>query len=450
MTGVRIGVGAIVAANLPIDGAVNVVMIVAVIVAVIVAACIDLESDSHPPGVACDIEGMNALSAQVTQSTARLARDVVHDLLSPLSRTPKACVAAAIVDVDVPALARQLHERLPNTAMVGTSSCRSVSTHAGALQSAASLFFDGDGVVAGAASSAIVGAQDAAATGVALLEQAMRRANLSAQEVDVVVVHATPGREEALLAGLSSVLRDETMVVGGSGADNDLTGKWTVFGPDGAFSDGAAVLVLRWPAKIAVSYQGGYLATEHEGKVTAADGRRLISIDGRPAVEVYEGWLGRRLPRHQSLLAETTLAPLGIAHGVGGGLDVHVLVHPELALADGSLQCFAPFKVGERVLMMEASISSLIRRGGLVSKFALQQQRIEREDVVGGLLIYCAGCSLALGDDVVPMTDGVQKALEGVPFLMPFTYGEQGRLRRNRIDHGNLMLSALFFTRTPR
>ena len=47
------------------------------------------------------------------------------------------------------------------------------------------------------------------------------------------------------------------------------------------------------------------------------------------------------------------------------------------------------------------------------------------------------------------MTDGVKAMLPGVPFLMPFTYGEQGRLRRNRIDHGNLMLSALLLTTKP-
>ncbi len=33
--------------------------------------------------------------------------------------------------------------------------------------------------------------------------------------------------------------------------------------------------------------------------------------------------------------------------------------------------------------------------------------------------------------------------------MMPFTYGEQGRLRRSRVDHGNLMLSALLLTTLP-
>jgi hypothetical protein len=79
----------------------------------------------------------------------------------------------------------------------------------------------------------------------------------------------------------------------------------------------------------------------------------------------------------------------------------------------------------------------------------MQKAAIEPTDVVGGLLIYCAGCLLALGDNVDEMVAGVTKALPGVPYLMPFTYGEQGRLRRSRVDHGNLMLSALMLTRVP-
>lgn len=174
-------------------------------------------------------------------------------------------------------------------------------------------------------------------------------------------------------------------------------------------------MVCDWPWKMAVSYQGGYLATEKSGSITAALGRRVIAIDGRPAADVYEGWMGKRLPRGESILGHTTLTPLGLVYGVGSGLDVHVLVHPERINDDGSISCFTDVSPAERIMMMEASIPSLVRRGGLVARYAMQKASVDSGDVVAGFLIYCAGCLLALGDGVDDMVAGVTKALPGGP-----------------------------------
>lgn len=375
---------------------------------------------------------------------------IVDDLLSGLGEgeSPAVCLCAASVTTNVTALAAALQNRLPKTAILGTSSCLQVATDQGAGHTAAALFLSGDGVRAGAASGAVRG--DSVGFGEALTRTALARAEMSAEHTRLVVVHASPGQEEAVLTGLGRVIPDNAVVIGGSGADDDLSEKWTVFGPDGAYTTGAAIMVVDWPYKMAVSYQGGYLATEFEGRVTSAEGRRIITIDGRPAADVYAEWRNAPLPRGRNILKETTLNPLGIAYGVGGGLDVHVLVHPSSVDDEGALHCFAEVKTGDRLLMMEASVSSLVRRGGLVARFAMQQAKVGTNDVVGALMIYCAGCLMALGEEEVgAMTAGVVKSLPNIPFLMPFTYGEQGRLRRSRIDHGNLMLSALILTSIP-
>lgn len=374
---------------------------------------------------------------------------VAADLLRGLrpGETPGICLVACSVDVDLGALVVLLTQRLKGTALVGTTSCKGVASDLGSNARAAALFLSGEGFVAAAASGA--GGGDDAALGERLASTAMARAGISAGGARFVVVHATPGIEEGVLAGLGRAITDDTVVIGGSGADDDLSGQWHIAGPDGAFRSGAAVLVCDWPWKMAVSYQGGYLATEHEGRITAAAGRSIITIDERPAADVYEDWLNERLPRGPSVLAQTTLHPLGVAHGVGGGLDVHVLLHPERLNDDGSITCFARVNAGDRVLLMESSSAALVRRGGLVSRFAAQQAGLSLDQVVAGLLIYCAGCSLAIGDEVEAMTAGVKKAF-AAPFLMPFTWGEQGRLRRSRIDHGNLMLSALLLSTVPR
>ncbi len=373
----------------------------------------------------------------------------VNELLAalPAGTTPTFCLVACTVDLDASAFFLELQRRLPRTVIAGTTSCRQVASDHAATSKAAALFVCGKGFAAGSASGS---GADHVVLGQRLTRQATQRAGIkSADGVRLVIVHAAPGTEAGVLAGLSSAVTTNAVVIGGSGADNDLSGRWLVYGADGVSTDGAAVLVCDWPWTMAVSYQGGYIASGREGRVTAVEGRRLISIDGEPAGDVYDRWLGKKLPRNTSVLAETSMKPFAMAYGVGGGLDVHVLVHPSMINDDGSISCFAEFEAGARILLMESSTPSLTRRGGLVSRYAMQQAGVTVDDVVAGFLIYCAGCSQALGDEVTAMTAGVASTLKGVPFLMPFTYGEQGRLRRQRIDHGNLMLSALLLTNKP-
>jgi hypothetical protein len=295
-------------------------------------------------------------NARSAASSATAPAQIVDDLLAPLlGAAPRFCLCAMSMAVDVVAVVGLLRERLPKTVIVGTTSCVGVASSVGerdvaGRRTAAALFVDGDGFFVGAASGSDA---DASALGERVAKTAASRAGISGAQVRLAIVHATPGIEEAVLVGMSRVITDDAVVVGGSGADNDLSGKWFVFGPDGAFADGAAVLLCDWPWKMAVSYQGGYLATEKSGKITSADGRRVVSIDGRPAADVYEGWMGKKLPRGQSILSHTTLTPLGLVYGVGSGLDVHVLVHPERINDDGSISCFADVSPGERIMMME-------------------------------------------------------------------------------------------------
>jgi hypothetical protein len=252
-----------------------------------------------------------------------------------------------------------------------------------------------------------------------------------------------------VLEGITEVLGEKVPLVGGSAADNDISGRWTVFCGGHAFARGAAVLVCDWPWKIAVNYQGGYLASQHMGVVTRAEGRRIFTINGSPAAEVYGAWCRKVLPVGESVLGLTTLHPLGVVRARSAGADFHVLVHPERVLADGSLLTFARVETGETVVLMESTMSGLVRRGAAVATYAMSHASLRPADVLGQLIIYCAGCSLALGADVEDMVNALKARLPS-PFVMPFTLGEQGCVTPGRVDHGNLMCCALLFTAQER
>lgn len=385
----------------------------------------------------------------VTRTVATTATDAATAARALAARaTPqtRALLVTVTVDVDVVRFVKQLGEALPGGVVVcGTTVCQRAATEAGADFTAAALVLDsepGHDVVARAvviADGSEGSARSAAAGVVAALGPAGRRNRFA-------ILHATPGTEEAVVRGVVAGLGD-VPVVGGSAADNDIGGHWVAFAGTDTVTKGASLFVCDWPARLGVTYQSGYLASAKKGTVTAALGRVITRIDGRPAADVYASWTGLTLPKDENVLGLTTLRPLGVVRGSAAGMDLHVLVHPERLVDDGGIATFAEVAVGETVVMMESTKPSLIRRGGSVARFAATTAGIKPEDIAGEYIVYCAGCSLALGDDVRAMVAATAKEVPA-PFLMPFTFGEQGRLARGRLEHGNLMCSSLVLGRS--
>jgi hypothetical protein len=101
---------------------------------------------------------------------------------------------------------------------------------------------------------------------------------------------------------------------------------------------------------------------------------------------------------------------------------------------------------------MQGSIASLVSRAGRVADAArtllVEGHRGRSEvELAGGLVIYCAGCMLAVGDSLPGVAKELVAALAGQPFIGAFTFGEQGCLLGGENRHGNLMISVAVFER---
>lgn len=376
------------------------------------------------------------------------ATDAAREIAAAAKRVKslRAVIAYCTIDLDPALFSQVLHAELPDVAIVGATTCQQAATDQGAGFSAGALLLGGDGLHAGAALGAHDG--DARALGARLAREALADGRMTAKAARFVVVHPTPGIEGAFLQGVTDVLGPKVPVIGGSAADNDISGRWQTFGAGRAATSGACVLVCDWRWKTAVTYQSGYVATSSRGIVTRADGRRIFTIDGKPAADVYMGWIDDVLPVDEVILARTSFKPLGVVRGSAAGLDVHVLVHPERVLADKSIVTFAEVSDGETLVMMESNKGLLVRRGAAVVRFAVTNAGLLADDVVAQLIMYCAGCSLAIGDEVPQMVAGVHSEI-AAPFVMPFTLGEQGSFTRGGAHHGNLMCSAIVLTNVP-
>jgi hypothetical protein len=216
------------------------------------------------------------------------------------------------------------------------------------------------------------------------------------------------------------------------------------FGPDFV-----AVMTVFTRASVSTAFQSGYAPTGKSGIVTSGEGRRLRSIDGRPAAEVYDEWTGGGIREAAlnggSVLAASALSPIGLPVRQVGSMVQHKLLHPAFVQADGSMEIFANIAEGQMIELMEGSPESLARRAGRVLSDA-RAALIEPSSFCGGLLFYCGGCSMSLGDKMQMLVDELDPAAMGEPFLGALTFGEQGMIS-DACTHGNLMVSALAFSR---
>ena len=357
-----------------------------------------------------------------------------------------------------------LRTRFPEAALIGGTSSGGLLTDTG-VHDAHSIgvlcLHDPDGDYGVAAAEL---GSDAAATAQQLLIDALASCGCAGELPELVWIYQAPGREEQVLEGLRRVVGDRCPIIGGSSADDDVSGAWRQLGPQGSLTDGLVVAVLFPSRPVRYAFQGGYEpvgpsgvvtqigyhADGHQGVVTARRGREILEIDGEPAAQVYNRWSQGRIAAQLgvggSVLLDTTLLPLATVVGQADGVSHYLLAHPDAVTAEGGLRTFCDLGVGDRVYAMRGDRERLIERAGRVALQARRAlpQRGDGSRVAGALLVYCGGCKLAVGEQIDRVKESVATSIDGAPFIGCFTFGEQGRLLdRNR--HGNLMISAVVF-----
>lgn len=365
-------------------------------------------------------------------------------------------------DHDSAVVREHLDSAFPDIPYIGGTSCGGLMTSA-ALWDAEAIGIlaiadpDGDYGVAMARSD-----DDIATAAERALRAALANAGCAGELPELIWIFQAPGREEEVVGGLRNVVGDACPIIGGSSADNTVEGNWMQISPAGMAADGVVVAVLFPSGGIGYSFQGGYEPAGPSGVVTRigfaqdgtsgivtkSSGREILEIDGRPAAAMYDGWIGGRIAEKVAdggnILADTTMWPLAVDAGEIEGIPHYLLIHPDSVKKGGALTTFAMIEEGSRVYSMRGNRDLLVERAGRVAADAAARLPGGRASLTGGLVVYCAGCMLAVGDDMPRVAETVSQTFADRPFIGCFTFGEQGSLVGRNV-HGNLMISAIAF-----
>ncbi|MCS3458452.1 hypothetical protein M2367_000575 [Aeromonas sp. BIGb0445] len=391
---------------------------------------------------------MDFLTAHSLATSSMLACREVCERLATLQGEPALLLVYFTQAHDAAILRAQLTSRYPNTRLIGCSSCHGVQTQSG-YHSAGGWGLAVAALCDERGSYGVAGALGDQIDMKSLLHGAMAQAARPGELPAMILLHASPGQEEAVLGAIEAEFGSQVPVVGGSAADDRVSGDWQVCWQAGEGKQGVVLALLYPDCELAFQFHSGYLATAHHGVVTAREGREVLTLDGEPAAQVYARWRGVNTLPVGPILKESTLAPLARQRGTLDGVPYYKLSHPEAVTARGGLRLFTDIELGERLTLMYGSEEGLLARSLAAGRIEPAYGRCREMRPFGALLIFCAGCRLALGERIHEFGNLFETQLGAIPFITPFTFGEQGRLPYGELAHGNLMVSAVILLGEP-
>jgi hypothetical protein len=353
---------------------------------------------------------------------------------------PTLALVSSTVEYPAALIHRALRELLPKALIHGATSSLGV-LHAGGISCGPKgafglLLFSGG---AFASAGAPFGADPRAAA-----HKAAQR--LSARgEPRMVLLTVSPGAEEEILAGLADALPG-VPVYGGSAADHAIGGGWSVFSTESVYVHGFSLLACYGEEPLGGSLIGPYRPSSRRAVVTGAKGRDLLSLDQRPAAEVFNEWLGGELSDQVAaggnILIQTALRPLAVLRDGSQG-RFFSLSHPGRIGPNKEIVLFSRVAEGDSVCLMEGSAESLL--GALPSLAARVARRLGGVTPQAGFLVYCAGCAGVVGASLDVALRGLSHELGDVPLLGLCTFGEQGFIPGLGNAHVNLSMVLVLF-----
>ena len=259
---------------------------------------------------------------------------------------------------------------------------------------------------------------------------------------------ASPKEEENYLMGIQDVIGRVPMF-GGSAADDNLEGKWKIICNDKVFTDGVAVAFFYTDNEIETIFTGAYKETDNMGLITEVKGERtLVSIDNVSALKKYAHWtnVSPLSLKGRNLLTASITKPLGIKDPLG---NITVIRHPMFGddmgtrtTSDDTITLGNKVVKGTAIIQLESTINDLIHSTGNTLK---ELRKKIYSEPAAYILIHCGGRRIGIGDRIEEVYKSILKEAKGVPFIMPFTFGEYGYTDHSANICGGLMLSFTVF-----
>jgi len=238
----------------------------------------------------------------------------------------------------------------------------------------------------------------------------------------LVMTDALAGHADDLVDQLTVLTAGKYQFAGGGAGDDAQFARTHVFFGTKAYTDAVVALELLSSKPVGIGIGHGWTPASSPLRVTAAEGVRLISLNGMPAVEAFEE---HARATGQSFQRDSPLPfflhnILGIDTGSGHRLRVPLTID-----GDGAVMCAAEVPAGARVNIMKTTSESAVEAATRATETALQ--RLHGHKPAAALLFDCVATRLRMGDDFGIEVESVGRMLDGARLVGCNTYGQIAR-----------------------
>ena len=287
----------------------------------------------------------------------------------------------------------------------------------------------------------------------AALRQALESSGKSPQEApQAILAVISRGFEDDALEGISAVVGDHVPLLGGT------TGgpKFEVLGGREVFAQGISLAVIYTKLPLGLVFEGGFEVSDTlGGVVTKMDGAAVSQINWRPALDVYDEWLGGKISKLQQEGADLvkirnfmSLNPFYRRYTSPDGHNYFLFSVPwprNQTPQDKSLVTTTTISLGDEIHLSHGTWERLLNRvGNLPLKARIQCGIAPEWRPLLGIGFVCAGVMRAIPEakqEKMPLL--INYANSQAPFIAPFSWGEQGFFPGVGYKHGNLLTSFL-------
>lgn len=346
---------------------------------------------------------------------------------------PTIAFVACTVAHEAAAIQAAFVKALPGCAIHGLTSSGAVLAPGGATPAGVGC------LLMEAADGAFATAFDAAGDATKASE-ALKAAMPSPQ---AIILSTVPGSEEGALEKIA-VAFPGVKVFGGTAADNDVSGKWNVWSSTAVSGTGISLVGVGAAVKFGSTMLGPYTPTAKKAVATECEGRKVGKIGGMPAKDWVLEWIGDAVKKEHAeggmILGPTSTKPVCITQPTGELVSAHlaILGGPD----DGSATFFTPVPEGAELVVMDSADGPTT---GYASTLVKAFAGAEVPEPKAGLLVYCGGMAIAVGDK---LGDGLAgefaTTAAGVPVLGATCFGEQGVCGGVNVQRNLSMGVALF------
>ena len=285
---------------------------------------------------------------------------------------------------------------------------------------------------------------------------AMRKAQESCgkspkEPPQAVLALISRGFEDDAMEGISVVAGQVPLLGGTTGGP-----QFEVLGDRDVFAQGISLAVIYTKLPLGWVFEGGFDAQEgYKGVLTKVDGATILEIDGRPALDVYDEWLGGKIKQLQQEGTDLLnfkkfmiLNPFYRRFTSRDGQDYFLFSYAwplDNNPQNKSMEASANLKAGDEIHLSHGTLEKLLNRiGNLPVKARIQGGIDPERKAVLAIGVICAGVMRVVPDkERDTMVLLLDYANHQVPFIAPLTWGEQGYFPGIGYKHGNLLTSFL-------